>query len=106
VLDINLQIDPLDDHERRPQQHEAKERDRPRKGHVDLFAAAQQGAVWSEQRQKTERGCAEERQPDARNLRGGLVPRLVIGDVVDGETVNGCGVHRCLQFHFDFFVHH
>lgn len=76
MLDINLQVDPKRDQDRRPQKHEPEERHWPSKRHAYFVAAAQQGNIRTEQGKKAERGRAEECQPNTCDLRGSLIPCL------------------------------
>ena len=76
MLDINLQVDPQHDEDRWAQQHETEERYRPGQRYIYLFTATQEGAIRTEQGKKAERGRAEERQPNANDLRVGLIDRL------------------------------
>jgi len=75
VLDINLQVGPERDQNGGSQQHKPGERHWPSQRHAYLFAA-QEGAVRTEQGQKTKCGRAQECQPNASDLRGGLIPCL------------------------------
>src|SRR5262249_37258351 len=77
MLDINLEVDPQHDEDRWPKQHEPEVRHRPGKRHAYLFTATQERAVRSEQGQKSERRRSKECQPNASDLRGGLIDRLV-----------------------------
>ena len=76
MLDINLQVGPQHYEDRWTQQHEPEEGYRPNSRHVYLFTAAQEGAIRAEQGQEAERGSAEERQPNATDLRVGLIDRI------------------------------
>src|SRR6476660_5072966 len=64
----------------------------PAKRHVDPFTAAQKGAVRTEQRQQAERGRAEECQPNARDLRRGLIPGLA--DEIGRELAKTSALRR------------
>src|SRR5262249_22179528 len=76
VIDIDLQVDPQHDQDRRSQQHEPEERHWSSQWHVYLFIAAQKSAVRTEQGQQAERGRTEKRQPNACDLLGCLIARL------------------------------